>query len=230
MKTIRIVVADDHQIVRNGLRSMFLSSPEFELVGEASSGEEAIALTREMKPDVSILDISMPGLSGIEAARRIKQENPNARILMLTIHDDQEYVYQIVRADANGYILKNAGCAELFAAVKAVASGNRFFSPSISELMIDQFFSLARQHATVLPASGNILTPRESEILRFIAEGLTSQQIAKKLFLSPRTIDTHRTNLIRKLNIHDTAGLVRYAIETGLVSTDPPTRHRLEEK
>jgi len=217
MKKIRILIADDHSIVRQGLRALFQSVPEFSIIGEAANGEELVDLAASLQPDVAIVDISMPELNGIEATRILKENNSGARILILTIHDEEEYVSQMIRAGADGYVLKDTDKDELFMAVRAVAAGGRFFSPGISKLIIDEFVKQARDpYAARLPSS-QLLTRRESEILRYIAQGVTSKKIAEKLFLSIRTVNTHRTNLMQKLNIHDTAGLVRYAIQNGMV-------------
>lgn len=218
MKKIRILIADDHTVVRSGLRSLFASAPDFSVIGEAVNGEEAVQLASECKPDIVIIDISMPKLSGIEATRIMKKDNPELKVLILTIHESKGYVYQMIRAGANGYVLKNAGKEELFAAVRAVISGEPFFSPGISKLIIDEFIERAKSEASQKPPP-ELLTKREVEILRYIAEGMTNQEIADKLFLSIRTVNTHRTNIMLKLNIHDTARLVRYAIEHGIVSS-----------
>ena len=220
MKKIRILIADDHNIVRTGLKLLLKSAKDFSIVGEASNGEEVLPLVRKCKPDVAILDISMPKLNGIEATRRIRQDDSSTKILILTIYENEEYIYQMLRAGANGYVLKNAGKEELLSAVRAVAAGDRFFSPGISDLMIDEFIKRAGQHEKKNDKRNDKLTKREEEILRYIAGGMTNQQIAKKLFLSVRTVDTHRTNLMHKLDIHDTAGLVRYAIESGMLLLD----------
>jgi NarL family two-component system response regulator LiaR len=219
MKKTRILIADDHSLVRSGLKMLFRSSADFAVVAEASDGDEAIELTGKHKPDIAILDISMPGVNGIEAAAIIRKKHPETRVLILTIHHDEEYVYQMVRVGANGYVLKDAGKKELFAAVRAVEAGDRFFSPGISKLMIDQFIKRAKSQEVSDASTKSVLTNRETEILRYIAEGFSNPEIARKLFLSVRTVDTHRTNMMFKLDIHDTAGLVRYAIEKGIVKT-----------
>jgi two-component system response regulator NreC len=217
MKKIRILIADDHDVVRSGLRMLFKGTPGFAVIAEATNGEEAVALVGKHKPDIAILDISMPKINGIEATRMIKEKKSSTRVLILTIHENEEYVYQMVRAGASGYVLKNAGKKELFAAVRAVAAGERFFSPGISNLMIDEFIKRAKTQEPSGPALQHDLTNREIEILRYIGQGLTNAQIAKQLYLSVRTVDTHRTNLMQKLKIHDTVGLVKYALEAGLL-------------
>jgi two-component system response regulator NreC len=218
MKRIRIIFADDHAIVRNGLRTLFRSSNEFSIVGEAADGQTAVELASEKKPDVAILDISMPNLSGIEATRIIKQKHPDIKVLILTVHEDEAYVYQVIRAGANGYILKNAEKNEILTAVRTVYANETFFSPGISRLMIEKFISRARaEHGEDVQPAQN-LSKREQEILRYISQGLTNREIADKLALSLNTVNTHRANIMQKLNIHDTANLVRYALEKGIIT------------
>lgn len=222
MKKLRILFADDHSIVRNGLRALFRSTPEFSIVGEATDGETAVELAEKRRPDVAILDISMPKINGIEATRIIKEKHPNIKVLVLTIHEDEAYAAQIIRAGGNGYILKNAEKNEILAAVRAVANGEQFFSPGISRLMIEKFIQRVREEESEPRPQNFPLTKREKEILQHIAHGLTSREIAEKLFLSLSTVNTHRANLMQKLDIHDTAGLVRYAIQSGLVKVESP--------
>ncbi len=221
MKKTRIVIADDHSVVRSGLRLLLQSSPDFTVVAEAENGEEAVALVDRHKPDVVIMDISMPKLNGIEATGIMKQNNPDMRIIILTVHEDEEYVYQMLRAGASGYVLKSAGKKEIFAAIESALSGERFFSPGISKLIIEGFIKRDKEQLQAQDQlqshSKQQLTKREIEVLQYIAQGFTNRKIAEALFLSIRTINTHRTNLMQKLDIHDTARLVRYAIEAGLV-------------
>jgi len=225
MKKIRILIADDHDVVRRGLKMLFKGSLDFTIVAEASNGEEALSLIAKESPDIAILDISMPKINGIETTRLIKQKKLATKVLILTIHENEEYVYQMVRAGASGYVLKNAGKNELFSAVRAVAAGERFFSPGISKLMIDEFIKRAQDQALPKPPpSRHNLTSREMEILYHISQGSTNAQIADKLYLSIRTVDTHRNNIMRKLDIHDTASLVRYAIEAGVTGHDANTQ------
>lgn len=208
-------------MVRQGLRALFRSAPDFLVVGEASNGEGVSRLVDELKADVVLIDISMPRVSGIEATHLIKERNPATKVLILTMYDNEEYLHQMVRAGANGYVLKNADKKELFAAVRAVAEGKRFFSPGISELMIDEFVKHSRESTDSSDVKVVPLTKREIEILRYIAQGLTNKRIAEKIYLSVRTINTHRNNLMQKLDIHDTAGLVRYAIQSGVIELKP---------
>ena len=225
MKKTRILIADDHDVVRSGLKMLLRSKSDFSIVAEAADGEEAVRLTDKHKPDVAILDISMPKLDGIEATKVIKQNHPEVKVLILTVHEDEEYAYQVLRAGASGYILKNAGKKEIFDAVRSALSGERFFSPGISKLIVDGFVKRAKetgtgQHVTRQSSSKQELTEREIQILKFIAQGFTNRQIADQLCLSFRTVNTHRANLMQKLDIHDTAGLVRYAINTGLIKLE----------
>lgn len=220
MKKIRILIADDHSVVREGLRTLLGKVEEFDVIAEAADGEEAVRLIGEKKPDVAILDISMPVVNGIEATRQVRRASPGTKVLIFTIHENEEYVYQMVAAGANGYVLKDAGKNDLIAAVRAIQVGGRFFSPGVSRLIIDEFVRRSREPSPA-GADRTGLTGRESEILQYIASGLTNAEIARKLFLSVRTVNTHRTNLMHKLDVHNTAGLVRYAVENGLVTSRP---------
>ncbi len=215
MNKIKILFADDHGVVRSGLRALFGSSPEFTIVGAARDGEQAVRMAAKTKPDIVLLDISMPKINGVEATRIIKRDNPASRVLILTMHEDEKYLYEIIRAGANGYVLKSAEKREIFAAVHAVAAGENFFSPGMSKLIVDGFIKKAKSQKPEREAPKNHLTAREAEVLRHIAGGLSGPKIAEKLFLSVNTVNTHRNNLMQKLDIHDTAALVRYAIENG---------------
>ena len=222
MKKIKILIADDHSVVRSGLRMLFQRTPEFSIVGEAADGEETVRMAGEQKPDVAIVDISMPKLNGIEATKIIKEQNPGVKVLILTVHENEGYIYQMMRAGASGYVLKNAEKKEIFDAIHTLVGGGQFFSsPSVSKLLIDGFVKRAKdqEHEPVsIMQNRPSLTNRETEILGYIAQSLTSREIADKLGLSVRTVNTHRANLMQKLNIHDTAGLVRYAIQNGIVN------------
>lgn len=220
MKKLRILLADDHSIVRSGLRSLFKPMREFVVVGEASNGEEAVEQAERLRPDITIMDISMPKMNGIEATKLIKQKSPGVKVLILTVHDNEEYVYELIRAGADGYVLKDAEKQEIFAAVRKVADAEPFFSPGVSKLIIGKIARDSKDH----PKPGDNaprLTKREEEILRLIAHGMTSKKIAEKLCLSSSTVNTHRANLMQKLDIHDTASLVRFAIQKGFVSVKP---------
>ncbi|MCX6120406.1 MAG: response regulator transcription factor [Ignavibacteriales bacterium] len=213
MNKIRILLADDHPMVRSGLIKLLEPYKEFVVVGEAGDGEEAVAMTKKLEPDIVIIDLSMPKLSGIEATKLIRKNNPTTKVLVLTMHDNEEYVYQIFKCGAGGYMLKNTGKDDLAAAIRAVAKGETFFSPRVSEIMVNAYLRKADVREE-LPLSNEdvLLTKREKEILFYIADGLNNSQIAEKLFISARTVDTHRTNIMQKLDIHDAANLVRYAL------------------
>lgn len=224
MKKIRILIADDHDVVRSGLKMLLRSQGEFSVVTEAADGEEAVRLVDKHKPDVAILDISMPKMDGIEATKTIRQNHPEVKVLILTVHEDEEYAIQALRAGACGYLLKNAGKKEIFEAVRSAVTGGRFFSSSISNLIMD---GLVKRAGEAQPGTGavsasarNQLTRRETEVLQYIARGYTNRKIADELCLSFRTINTHRANLMKKLDIHDTAGLVRHAITAGIVKAE----------
>jgi two-component system, NarL family, response regulator NreC len=213
MNKIRILLADDHPMVRSGLIKLLEPYKEFVVVGEAGDGEEAVAMTKKLEPDIVIIDLSMPKLSGIEATKLIRKNNPITKVLVLTMHDNEEYVYQIFKCGAGGYMLKNTGKEDLAAAIRAVAKGETFFSPRVSEIMVNAYLRKADVREELPLSNEDIhLTNREREILFYIADGLNNSQIAEKLFISARTVDTHRTNIMQKLDIHDAANLVRYAL------------------
>jgi len=219
MKKVRILIADDHDVVRTGLRLLLRSSPDFVVVAEAGNGEEAVRLAEKHSPDVVIMDISMPGLDGIEATKIITKQHPGVRVIILSVHEDEEYAYQALRAGACGYLLKNAGKKEIFDAVRSSLAGDRFFSKGISNLIVDGFLRRPEGHPEPKngTAPGQQLTKRELQILEYIARGHTNREIADVLFLSFRTVNTHRANIMQKLDIHDTAGLVRHAMALGLL-------------
>ena len=225
MAKIRVLIADDHDVVRSGLRALLRSGVDFAAVAEAVDGEDAVRLAAKFKPDVVLMDISMPNLDGIEATRRIKERQPEVKVIILSVHQDEEYAFQILRAGASGYVLKNARKKEIFEAIRSAVAGERFFSPGISNIIVEGFLKRAGeqdQPESPKPAAGDSrLTPRETEVLRYIAQGYTNRKIAELLFLSFRTVNTHRTNIMQKLDIHDTAGLVRHAISLGLITPDP---------
>lgn len=217
MTKIRVLLADDHPLVRSGLIALLEPLKEFHIVGEAGDGSEAVALTKKLRPDVVVIDLSMPVMSGVEATKIIRDEVPASKVLVLTMHENEEYVFQILRSGAGGYILKNCSREELAAAIRAVSKGEKFFSPKVSEMMVQAYLRKAEARETRLvdPAE-TPLTPREREVLGCVAEGMTNQEIAEKLFISARTVETHKTNIMQKLGIEDTAKLIRYAVELRL--------------
>jgi two-component system, NarL family, response regulator NreC len=224
MDKIRVLLADDHTLIRSGIATLLQSNKDFLVVGEAEDGEEAVRKTGELKPTVVVLDLSMPKLSGIDATKQIRKKYPDVNVLVLTMHENEEYVYQILKSGAAGYVLKSAGKDELIAAIRAAAKGEKFFSPRISQLMAEGYVRRVEQAATELERGDIPLTRREREVLVLVVDGLTNQQIADQLFISPRTVDTHRTNIMQKLNIHDLANLVRYAIEHGIAGASEGTQ------
>jgi len=217
MNKIRVLVVDDHDIVRYGICSVLKSSADIEVVGEASNGVIAVQKYNELTPDVILLDISMPEMNGIETTRTIIKNNANARILILTMHLNEEYLNQVLTAGASGYILKSTDIGEMLNAIRSVAVGTQIFSAPISNLMTEKYVRSTQFKHDDGDSNTPNLTKRETEILQKIADGKTSQEIAEVLFISPRTVDTHRANLIQKLGVKNSAGLVRYAIENQLV-------------
>jgi two-component system response regulator NreC len=214
---IKVLVVDDHEVVREGIRMVLDTDPELEVVGVASSGEEAIEKVRELKPGVVVMDIGMPGLSGFEATRRIRQSNPDVQILALTVHDSEAYVFQMLQAGATGYVVKRAPAEEVITAVKRAFRGESVLHPSVAKLLIRDYLSRVERGEE---ASYDTLSDREREILKLIAEGKTNKEIAELLFLSVKTVQAHRANLMRKLGMHDRTELVKYAIRKGIIGLD----------
>jgi two-component system response regulator NreC len=214
MTKIRVLVADDHTIVRQGLVGILKGSPEMEVVGEASDGYEAVEKSLETKPDVVVLDVSMPRLSGIEAARRIHEALPAARILVLTMHDDEEYILKMVRAGASGYLLKDGAASELLAGIRTLKAGKTHFGPHATKALSDAF---ARDRPAEPADPYERLTDREREVFQLVVEGKTNAEIAEILFISPKTVDNHRTRLMEKLGLHSTAEVIRYAVKHKLL-------------
>jgi DNA-binding NarL/FixJ family response regulator len=208
-----IVVADDHRIVREGVRRLLESREDFRVIGEASDGEEAVRVILEKQPDVALMDIWMPRLSGIDATRRLGKRGLETKILVLSMHENQNYVEEVLRAGAAGYIVKNAAPDDLLAAIDAVREGASYLSPAITQQVVDAI----AHPGDPTPSGVAALTDREREVLQLIAEGLSSKEIAGMLGVSLKTVDSHRSNLMEKLDIHKVGGLVRFAIRCGLV-------------
>jgi DNA-binding NarL/FixJ family response regulator len=218
MNAIRVILAEDHTIVRKGLRSLLEGEEDIEVIGEAGDGKEAITLVEQKKPDIVVMDIGMPELNGLEATRRIKKKFPETKVLILTMHTNEEYVFEILQAGASGYIVKKAAPTELVSALRAVKRGESFLSPSISKKVIDEY--LQRAGEAKRRGAFELLTDREREVLQLIAEGNSTRGIAGRLFISTKTVETHRSNLMEKLDLHGTADLTRYAIRMGIVDPE----------
>ena len=216
---IKIFIVEDHTVLREGLRALLESQGGMEVIGESAEGGEAVAMVCELKPDLVIMDLFLEGLSGIEAIGRIRKKAPATRILVLSMYGNEEYVVSAVMAGANGYLIKGSGISEIVEAIFSLVKGNKYFSPSIAEKLSAASPGGKRSEKSPGDKLGR-LTPREKEILQLIAEGRTSSQIAEDLFISVKTVETHRTNLMTKLDIHNTAGLTRFAVSVGLV---PPS-------
>ena len=213
-KKIRLLLVDDHPIVLDGIKSHLCAQPEFEIVGEASNGLDAVQKSRTLLPDVVLMDITMPQMNGLEATAMMRKQVPMAKILILTMHNSKEYIAQMIRAGARGYLLKDGSPAELVRAIKAVHAGEVFFAPSVSRVIVDQLVEGGGRVAEPVQS----LTDREREVLSLIAEGLLNKQIADKLGIGVRTIETHRERIMRKLDIHTVAGLTKYAIAQGMTT------------
>ena len=217
MGKIKVLVADDHTILRQGIKALLDNQEGIEVIGEAKDGREALEIIEETLPDVILMDIAMPGLNGLEATRRIKKKFPRMKVLVLTMYTNEEYIFQILNAGANGYLVKETAFQDLISAIKAVYKNEAFMSPSISKKVINSYIKRAQDDEE---QTCEILTTREREILQLIAEGNSSKKIAEGLFISPKTVETHRTHIMDKLNIHNRTGLIKYAIRKGMVDVD----------
>jgi DNA-binding NarL/FixJ family response regulator len=215
MNKIRVLLAEDHTIVRKGLRSLLDGEAGIEVIGEAEDGREAVEKVGQLLPDVVLMDITMPSLNGLEATRQIKKRFPEVKVVILTMHANEEYIFQILRAGASGYLVKQAAPTELLSAIQAAYRGESFLSPSISRKVIAEYIQQAE--ATAEKDSYDQLTDREREVLQLIAEGHPNREIADLLHISVKTVETHRANLMDKLDIHSTAELTRYAIRKGVI-------------
>ena len=219
---LRLLLVDDHQIVRAGLRMLFQAEENMVIVGEASSGAEALEAVRSLKPDVVIMDVAMPGMNGIEATRRIRSISPETAILALTMHEDEQYFFEMLNAGAVGYVPKRAAPDDLIAAVRVVSEGNVFLYASLARFLMRNMLEKGGPDEV---SRLDTLTQREQEVLALIAEGQTNRQIAEQLVISPKTVDRHRENIMTKLNLHNRIELVKYAIEKGIIGLDTPEEH-----
>jgi DNA-binding NarL/FixJ family response regulator len=217
MNHTRVLIADDHEVVRKGLRSLLESEPGLEVVGEASNGREAVERAVAAKPDVVVLDIGMPELNGLEATRRIVKAAPRTEVLILTVYESEEVIREVLRAGARGYVLKSDAGRLLLTALEAVSAHKPFFTSRVSELVLAGFLSGDVKPSDEAPP-GTPLTPREREVLQLLAEGKTNKEVAAALGIGLKTVETHRMNLMAKLGLHSVVDLVRYAIRNGIVA------------
>jgi two-component system response regulator NreC len=218
MSKISLILADDHAVVRSGLRMLLEAQAEIEIIAEAETGREAVSLARSLKPDIILMDIQMPDLNGIEATKQIKKLAPETAVLALTMHEDEQYFFEMLHAGASGYVPKRAAPDELLTAIRTVARGEVFLYPSLATRLVKDY--LDRAGAEEQPRIYSQLTPREHEVLIQIAEGYSNPEIAKNLVISVKTVDRHRENIMRKLNMHNRIELVKYAIRTGLIDLE----------
>jgi DNA-binding NarL/FixJ family response regulator len=217
MPKLRLLLADDHTLVRHGLRKILEERPDWEVVGEVGDGRDAVQAAIDLKPDVAIIDAAMPLLNGIDATQQIVRRAPDTRVLMLSMHSDEAYLTRALQAGATGYILKDSAGKDLLKGVEAVSAGRQFFSPAIERLMLDDYVRRAAGDTSVADRY-ETLSAREREIFQLIAEARTSREVAELLDISPATVETHRARILQKLDIHNTAELVLYAVRRGVIS------------
>ena len=216
MAKIRVLLADDHAIVREGVRLLLNTQPDVQVIGEATNGEQAIELARALAPDILLMDIGMPGMNGLEATRALKKELPSVNILVLTMHEGDDYFFRMLAAGASGYLLKGASSEELLNAIRAVHQGGVYLYPTMARKLIGDYLKKQKESA----ADPERLTPRERQVLRLIAEGKTNREIAEEFVLSINTVQTHRLHLMEKLNLHNRAELIKYAVQRGLIEAE----------
>ena len=219
MKKINVLLADDHTVVRQGLRMLLDAEQDMTVVGEAENGLQTVQMARKLRPDVIVLDVAMPHLNGLEVTRRITRDLPDTRVLVLSSYSDEEYVQQLTEQGASGYLVKQTAANDLIKAIREAHKGNAFFSPSISKRFLDHCRE-AFSHGSRVPKKTGLLTSREAEVLQLIAEGHANKQIAADLGISIKTVEKHRQQVMNKLGIHDVAGLTRHAISKGIVPAD----------
>ena len=212
---IRVLLVDDHAVLRDGLKSLLGRESDIEVVGDVGDGREALAAVESLQPDVVVTDISMPGLNGIESVRILRQDYPRLRIIILSMHSSQEYVIQSLQAGANGYVVKQADASDVLAAIRAVIAGGAYLSPAISQYLIDDYLSRTPEQL-----SGPKLTTREREVAQLIAEGKSTREVSEALTVSVKTAETHRMNIMKKLNAKNTADIIKYALKQGWINLD----------
>ncbi len=218
MNKIRVLLAEDHTIVRKGIRSLLDEERDMEVVGEADNGRDAVAQAQLLTPDIVVMDHTMPLLNGLEATRQIRKLLPAVQVLILTMHTNEEYIFQFLQAGAAGYLVKQTAPTELVAAIRVIHAGDSFLSPTISKAVIDEYVRVGESSGKATPDGG--LTEREREVLQLIVEGHTNQAIAQQLQISVKTVGVHRLNLMQKLDLHNLADLTKYAIRNGIISLD----------
>lgn len=218
LNKIRLLMVDDHEIVRAGLRMLLQTQPDIEIVAEASNGREAVARARELQPDVVLMDISLPDLDGFEATQQIKRALPQTAVLALTMHESDEYFFRMLQAGASGYVPKKAAPTDLVSAIRTVYEGGVFLYPSLAKSLVQDYLGRVRETDDRAALDG--LTEREQEVLKLIADGLTNQEIAERLTISVKTVERHRANIMSKLNLHSRTELVKYAIRKGLIEVE----------
>jgi DNA-binding NarL/FixJ family response regulator len=216
MDSLRLLVADDHEIVRNGLRSLLEAQPGWKVAAEASDGREAVAKAKEVKPDVAVLDIGMPTLNGLEATRQILKNDSQAKILILTMHDSDPLIRDVLDAGARGYVLKTDASRDLVTAVNAIRSDKTFFTAKVAQMVLDGYLD-KKTHGEETASAKTRLTPRQREIVQLLAEGKSSKEVATELGLSVKTAETHRANIMRRLDCHSVSELVRYAVKNNII-------------
>ena len=216
MTQIRVLLADDHTLIRAGLRMVVVSQPDFTVVGEANDGREAVALAEQLKPDVVVMDIGMPILNGIEACRQIHDSLLGTQVIMLSMHSDEGYVLRALKAGAKGYMLKDSAEADLASASRAVTAGKSFWSPAVSKVLLEDYMRKLKR--TGAEDSFDLLSPREREVLQLVAEGKSSKEVANLLSLSVYTVETHRAKVMQKLNLHNIPELILYAVRKGVIA------------
>jgi len=216
MKKIKIVIADDHNLVRQGIRSLLALTADIEIVGEAADGREAVEIVKQLAPDIVLMDLAMPNMGGLEATRKIRREFPSTRVIALTQYDDSEYVVPVIEAGARGFITKMASPMELASAIQAVYRGDSYLSPSAAAILVEE--CQLKTGADGEKDSYQLLTDRERETLKLIAEGHTAREIAELLVVSPKTVEWYKTNMMTKLNLHNTVDLIKYAIRKRVVT------------
>ena len=216
MNPVRILLADDHTVMRNGLRLLLERQPNLQVVGEAADGRQAVSLCETVNPDVVVMDIAMPNLNGIEAARQIVNRNPRTAIAILSMHSDESYVIRALKAGARAYLLKDSAEADLLAAVRALTDGKSFFSPAISKILVEDYMRQLESRGA--EDTYELLTNREREILQLLAEGRTNKEVANMLNLSLYTVETHRAHILQKLNLHSVPELILYAVRKGIIA------------